>query len=141
MAINTQKVVVGGLAAGVVMNVYDFVVNGVLLREQNEAVMATLGAEPPGAAMMVVYVVWDFIWALAIVWTYAAIRPRFGLGPKTAMLAGAQTWFLLMLSATFFVMTGIFGWGYFALGAVTALVNALLGGYVGGRLYTETQVL
>ena len=39
MSINTSKVVIGGLAAGVIMNVSGFVVQGMLLGKRMEAEM------------------------------------------------------------------------------------------------------
>ena len=34
------------------------------------------------------WIVIDFLFGILIVWTYAAMRPRFGPGPKTALIAG-----------------------------------------------------
>src|SRR4029434_4016947 len=38
------------------------------------------------------WVVVDFIYGLVLVFTYAAMRPRFGPGPKTAVIAGMSYW-------------------------------------------------
>ena len=92
MAINTQKVVVGGLAAGVVIAAIDFVVNGVLLADQNEAAMNALNpglmANMEGGSFIATMVVLSLAWGILIAFTYAAMRPRFGEGPKTALIAG-----------------------------------------------------
>ena len=44
--INLQKVVIGGLVAGVVLNIVDFVLYGVLLKDQMAAAMTALGKTP-----------------------------------------------------------------------------------------------
>lgn len=141
MGINTGKVVAGGLAAGVVLAVLDFVVNGLLMADQNRAAISALnpslaeGMQSGGA--MVAYVVLDLVFGLLLVWTYAAMRPRFGAGPRTAVLAGLQIWcvaFLMYLSMT---IMGMWAWGYFITGAVVYLAMLLVAAIVGGMLYKE----
>ncbi len=39
----------------------------------------------------------SFVLGIAIVWLYAAIRPRYGAGPKTALCAGLAVWFFVWL--------------------------------------------
>ena len=48
MAINTQKVIVGGVAAGVAVGVVEYVLNGILLAEQNDAAMNALSPDIAG---------------------------------------------------------------------------------------------
>lgn len=141
MAINTQKVVVGGLAAGVVLTALDFVANGLLFAEQNEAAMNALN---PGlmenmesTSVMVAVVTLDFLLAILVVWTYAAMRPRFGPGPKTAFIAALQLWLLALILYTFMTVAGMYSWGYFMLGAVTSFVLLQVAAQVGGKIYTE----
>lgn len=141
MTINTRKVVLGGLAAGVVLAVLDFVANGLLLADQNAAAMEALNPElaasVEGASTAVVFIAVDLIFGILLVWTYAAIRPRFGAGPKTAMIAGIQIWLVAML--LYFAMTfiGMWTWSYFLLGAVVFLASVLIAAWLGGKLYTE----
>jgi hypothetical protein len=90
MAINTGKVVTGGLLAGLVFNIGDFVINTFLIAEENRQFLARLGGDP--AAMesfqaMMPWIIIDFLFGLLVVWTYASIRPRFGSGPRTAVRA------------------------------------------------------
>ena len=141
MGINTGKVVTGGLAAGVVLAVLDFLVNGLLMAEQNRAAMTALNPSlvesMEGGGAMVAYIVIDLVFGLLLVWTYAAMRPRFGPGPKTAVIAGFQIWgvaFLMYLSMT---VMGMWGWGYFVTGALVYLVMMLVAATVGGMLYKE----
>jgi hypothetical protein len=141
MAINTQKVITGGVAAGVVLAGLDFLVNGVLLAEQNRAAMEAINPalleNMEGTAAIVGYIAIDIVMGLLLVWTYAAMRPRFGAGPKTAAIAGAQVWFVAILMYTFMTMAGMFTWGYFILGAVVAFVMFVVATVVGAMLYGE----
>ena len=86
--INWSRVVLGGLLAGLVLNVFDFLVNGVWLMADWEAAMRALGKDPISNAMIGLYVLWDFALGIFVIWLYAAVRPRYGAGPGTAVLAG-----------------------------------------------------
>src|SRR4051812_21420396 len=88
MAMNIKKVVIGGLVAGVVLNVVDFISNYALAARMNaeaDAFKPGLSAQMSTSSSMVSYIIMDFAMGIALVWTYAAIRPRFGPGPRTAM--------------------------------------------------------
>jgi len=68
----------------VVLAALDYLVNGVLLREANADALSALNpalvesAESGG--MAVAFVVIDLLFGILLVWTYAAMRPRFGAG-------------------------------------------------------------
>lgn len=49
------------------------------------------GASP---LLRVVIVMTGFVQGIATMCLYAAIRPRFGAGPRTAVIAGSSVWFL-----------------------------------------------
>ncbi len=55
--------------------------------------------KPPGGAVMAAHLLWGFVVAIAAIWLYAAIRPRYGPGPATALRAGFVVW--LFVHATF----------------------------------------
>lgn len=141
MAINTGKVVVGGLASGVVVAVLDFVVNGLILADQNRAAMEALNpaltANLERPATIVGFIMIDLLLGLLVVWTYAAIRSRFGAGPKTAALAGVQVWLVAMLAYLGMTLMGLWSWGYFLTGGVVYLVVMIVAALVGARLYSE----
>jgi hypothetical protein len=143
--INRQKLLVGGLAAGLVLNVIDFLAHAVILADRMQA---DANAFKPGlgdqfAAMgfgqIAMYVFFDFIIGILLVWTYAAIRPRFGPGARTAAYAGLL----------FFVFGFILNYGYKDMGIMSAglwwsftviwFVNLLLASSVGAWLYSEDE--
>src|SRR5437899_11131617 len=87
--INWGRVVLGGLLAGVVLNIVDYLTYGVWLKADMAAAMTGLGKSP--AAMDSAIPLWvalDFVSGIGLLWVYAAIRPRFGAGVKSAVGAG-----------------------------------------------------
>ena len=98
--INYGRVVLGGLLAGVVLNVLEFVLNVPILGDRWTAAMEALNLTgPEGAGVTIAYVIWSFLLGIALVWFYAAIRPRFGPGPKTAICTGLAVWFVVWFLA------------------------------------------
>jgi len=143
MAINTSKVIVGGLIGGVVANVIDFGANYFMADMQKaamEALNPTLAANAMAPSKIPLFVVLDFVWMFATIWIYAAIRPRFGPGPRTAMYAAVASWIIGSTPVAFFAATGMFSWGFFSAGALLALINGIVSTIVGARFYTEETV-
>jgi hypothetical protein len=101
--INMQKVLVGGLIAGVVLNVVDSVLFGVVFRDQMAAAMTSINRPAMTNSQIPWFVFLDFVAGVFLVWLYAAIRPRYGAGPATAAKAGVAAWFLGSLLVTLFM--------------------------------------
>jgi hypothetical protein len=141
MAINTSKVLVGGFVAGVVMNAIDFVVNGYLLaarmKAETDAFKPGLSDQMMQGKAIVGYIVMDFILAFALVWTYAAIRPRFGPGIRTASYAALLFWILTMIFMSGYMHMGMMSMGLWSTFAVIGLVNYLVSAWAGAKFYTE----
>jgi hypothetical protein len=137
--INTGKVIVGGIAGAVVLNVVDYLVNGVWLAPHWAVQTAKLN---PNLNMMSAnsiagYVVMDVILAMMIVWLYAAIRPRFGPGTRTAVLAALFVWAISAVFNSMFVVGGMYSLKLICASSAGTLVGMLAAGYVGGMLYKE----
>ncbi len=92
--LNYGRVILGGLVAGLIINIGEFILNGVLLAKDYEEAMKALNKPPMGGSVIGVMVVLCFILGILLTWLYAAIRPRFGPGPKTAVCAGLILWTL-----------------------------------------------
>ena len=141
MAINTQKVVVGGIVGGIVFAALDFLVNGVLMADQNAAALnalnPALAENVQGGSVVAAFVALDFLFAILLVWTYAAMRPRFGPGPKTAMVAAVQVWLVALFLYAGMTFMGMWTWNYFFKGSVVFLAIMLIVSYVGAMLYKE----
>ena len=140
MAINTKKVLLGGIVAGVVMNVIDFVVQYILgarMKAESDAFKPGMADAMMTGSAIATSVVMDLILGIALVWTYAAIRPRFGPGPRTAMYAGALFWLLASIFFSGFMHMGMMSSGLWWSFAFFGLVNFLLSAWAGAKVYSE----
>jgi len=141
MAINTGKVLVGGVVAGVVMNVIDFIVNmfivGDRMKAETDAFKPGLSDQMMSTNTMISYIVMDFVLGFALIWTYAAIRPRFGPGIKTASYAAILFWILAGIFLSGYLHMGMMSTGLWFTFAFLGLVNFLLSAWAGAKFYTE----
>jgi hypothetical protein len=141
MAINTSKVVVGGLAAGLVNNVLGFVVQGMMLgkrmMDEMVAVAPTLQGKGMDTMTTVCRVITGFVIGILIVWLYAAMRPRFGPGPKTAIIAGFVVWLCGFIFYMDWLYLGMMSPGLYAMVSVAMLVTCSITALAGAALYKE----
>jgi hypothetical protein len=139
--INWRRVVLGGLLAGLVMNVSEAALHGGMLGQAALEMFRRLGvpdtAEPWQMAALIGA---TFVIGVAAVWLYAAIRPRYGAGPRTAIVAGLAVWVLSHLWSGVYLGAGFTGvitptlaW----LPVAWGLVEAPLGTLAGAWLYRE----
>src|SRR5512138_2284268 len=90
---NMSRVILGGLLAGLIINISEFVLNMAVLGQRMQARLAQMNLPPIGGNAVIVFVALGFLIGIGLVWLYAAIRPRYGAGPKTAIIAAAAVWF------------------------------------------------
>lgn len=95
--INLGKVLLGGLLAGLVLNVGEVLLNDLILAKQMQDFFVRTGITPPGTAFLVAAVSLTFVMGIVLVFVYALIRPRLGPGVKTAIVAGLVMWFSVYL--------------------------------------------
>ena len=95
--INFGRVLIGGLLAGLVLNIGEFLLNDVILGKQMREFFARFGLPEPGVSFMIVAVTLTFALGIVLVFVYALIRTRLGAGPKTAIVAGLIMWFGIYL--------------------------------------------
>lgn len=139
-AINTGKVLVGGLLAGLVYNVCDTISGMFIMAEDFRANATRLGLDPAGlesGSAMAVWITIDFLLGILVVWTYAAIRPRCGPGPKTAVYAA-----LIPYAAITLIMFGLANGGMITMAiwtkmAILSLITMSVGAIAGAWVYKE----
>src|SRR3989454_6489977 len=84
------------------------------------------------------FVALDFVTGIGLLWVYAAIRPRFGPGAKTAVIAGVAVWFFVgLLHALGEGPMGLFPEKVYTVGTIVALVQYAVAGAVGAYVYKE----
>lgn len=142
MAINTKKVVVAGIAAGVVMNICDFLLNMMFRTQMTESA----NAFKPGlgdamttmsGSTMAGFIIMDLVIGMLLAYTYAAMRPRFGPGAKTAIITALIFWIFGSIIAANYLVMGIMSrslWLSFGFAYLVCLIVASL---VAGALYSE----
>ena len=139
-SINTGKVVTGGLVAGVVANAIDFVTNNYVLAADWQAWAGQHNIDPASltsGSVAGTFIVIDFIFGLLLVWTYAAIRPRFGPGAGTAVISGLLLYVAVTVVLFGFVQLGVMTMALFVKMSLGALVSTLAGAIAGAALYSE----
>jgi hypothetical protein len=142
VAINTSKVVVGGIAASVVNIGLGFVIFGMLLgpsmNAEMDAAMPGASAKMMGGGSMGWQIGGSVVMAFVMAWTYAAMRPRFGPGMKTVLMASLPTWIAgLFFWAQNMMSLGMIGTKNMVLGSIAALALNIAMAATAGFLYKE----
>lgn len=92
-AIDWRRLALGGLIAGIVVNLGEQFVSGVLLRDDWERAMLALNRPMLASVQQVAALqVWGLLMGFAGVGLYVHLRDRYGPGPSTACLAGLAVW-------------------------------------------------
>lgn len=139
-AINWARVFGGGLLAGFVINVGEFILNEPLLGAEFAEAMAGMNQEPPGSGAIMIFVMMAFAIGILSVWLYAAIRPRFGPGARTAGCAGLTVWALGWLFPNIsFLAMGFFPAKLLVIATLWSLVEVTLATVAGAWLYQESD--
>ncbi len=140
--INLGRVILGGLVAGVIINVIEGVMNGVVLADRWAAQMTSLNRSAAGSMKQIVVLnLWGFAAGILAVWLYAAIRPRLGAGPKTAMCAGLFTWATICGMGTAVpVILHVYRLDLALVGVGYEVVEMLIASVAGAYFYKESGV-
>ena len=135
--INWGRMLLCGLATGVVWILLSLMVllflGGNLLRA-----MPNFQTFPPPGWVVAACLILPFLVGIHTMWLYAAIRPRFGPGPKTAAVAGLIGWLAGILSAASWVAYGFIRPGVVLVPLMAALPALVLAVAVGARFYRES---
>ena len=134
---NVARVILGGLLAGLILNIFEYVLNGVVFASQWDAFEKMLARQMrPGAIPF--FVVSSFVMGMGVVWLYAAARPRLGPGPKTATLTGCAFWlFAYAIPAANQVVAGLAPGRLTVIVTLLLLAGAILASIGGASLYSE----
>ena len=136
--INFGRALLGGLVAGAILNIGEMLLNGKILATQMGEFFKRCGFPMPGNSFFVVAVVITFVLGIVIVLGYAAIRARFGPGPKTAIIAGLFAWFgVVVYGNVIGAALGMVPTSMVAIVLGWELVQYLLAALVGAALYKE----
>ncbi len=138
--INMSRVLLAGIVAGVVNDVLSYIVDGWLLASRWAAGMMALGRPAFTGGQIISFNALGILVGVALVWLYAAIRPRFGAGPGTAVKAGFAFWVIgcLLPNWGFMWIPHLFSHHLTAMTTAGNLVEMIAAALVGGALYKES---
>jgi hypothetical protein len=138
-AINMGRVVLGGLLAGLVIDIGEFLGNSFVFADAFAESMTAHNIAEPGGSAIAIFMVLGFVGGIAMVWLYAAIRPRLGPGPKTAAVAGVVAWlFWYLFPSIGWMVMGVYPTSAMSiLALVWGLAEFVLAAVAGAWLYVE----
>jgi uncharacterized membrane protein YqgA involved in biofilm formation len=135
--INWGRVLLGGVVAGVVIDVVNYVLNTYVWGDQNAALMKALGVQLRPSAIPI-FLLEGLVLGIAVTWAYAVARPRYGAGPKTAVMTGLGIWVIgAALPNVDLWASGVLPTLLLCLGTVVGLVVIVGASLVGASLYKE----
>jgi hypothetical protein len=136
--LNWARVILGGLVAGLISLASGYVLGHVFLKEVTEAIFERFHIVPTLHLFLHVLLL-RLMLGIGVVWLYAAIRPRFGPGPRTAAIAGLIMWLFVWVyySASIHPM-GIYPHHVTVIALLWTFVEMQLMAQAGGYLYKES---
>jgi hypothetical protein len=137
--INLGRVILGGIVAGIVSGVLGTLVDGYLLAPRWAAGMKALGQGDFSSTQWIWFDLLGLVGGIVLIWIYAAIRPRFGAGPKTAIYAGVAMWIggILIPNVGLMWVSGLFSHHLTAYTTAGGLVELVAGALAGAAVYKE----
>jgi hypothetical protein len=137
--INIGRVILGGLVAGIVGDLLGYLVDGVLLAPRWADDMKALGHPDFSSSQLIGYNLLGLVTGIAVIWIYAAIRPRFGAGVKTAVYAGLAVWVVgvLVPNLSFMCVSHLFSHHLTLYTTLGGIVEMVVGTIAGAALYQE----
>lgn len=137
--INVGRLILGGVVAGIVYDLLDYPVDGMWLAKFWAHGLTALGHGEFVTSQVVWFNLLGVADGIVALWIYAAIRPRFGAGVKTAIYAGLVVWILgfLMPNAAFMHVLRLFSNHLTLYTTLGALVEIVVATIVGAALYKE----
>jgi hypothetical protein len=137
--INMGRVVLGGIVAGIVGDALSYLIDGMLLRPRWAQAMQDLGRLDFNTSQIVGFNILGIITGIALIWLYAAIRPRYGAGPGTAVHAAVWFWLIsyVIPNLAFMWVMHLFPHHLSAYTTAGNLVETIAAALVGAALYKE----
>jgi len=138
--INWSRVLLGGLLAGLAINVVESVSSMVYMDEMKASLEAHGLTMNESAGMIVFWVVYGFVWGIAAIWLYASVRPRFGAGPKTAVITGVGFWFIgYLLPMIGWSSIGLYSASMLIAWTLVGLIEIVVATLLGAWIYKEEE--
>lgn len=139
MSINSKSVITSGMVSGVIINI-SAVAMVPMVGNEMDMVLANRGLPPLSAIAMAYFGIISLVIGVILVWLYAVAKAQLGPGMKTAAIVSITVWFLAyFLSNVSMVVFGFMPIRLTVIGTAWGLVELLLAGIIGTRLYKERK--
>lgn len=136
--INVRRWLAGGVVAGIVLWLLEGLASTFYIAEMNAALEAMGLVMEMDAAVWLLSVLVSLLVGLTGVFLYAAVRPRFGPGPRTAVLVAVALWLGgYLTSLVGYHMMGMFPPGLLVTWGAVSLVEMVLALVAGAWVYRE----
>ena len=136
--INFGRVLLGGLSAGLALNIGEVVFNDMIMGTAMRDWLGRHNFSEPGGSFIAIAVTLTFLLGIVMVLLYALMRPRLGPGPKTAIVTALIFWFGICFYAGIINGTILeIPANALALGIGWCLMEYVLGALAGAWLYKE----
>ena len=99
------------------------------------AVAPALAGRGMSSGALATTVIMQFVIGLLLVWLYAAMRPRFGPGMKTATYAALAVWVCGFVFHLDWLLVGLMTPATYAMASVMAFIQVGASAAVGGMMY------
>lgn len=136
---NTKRVVIAGIGAGVVVFIVDCIANAVVLRDRYPIlVKAGVFLEQPRLPFLPLWTLVMLGLGFGLAWLYASVRPRLGPGPKTAATLGFVVGLMIYLPSNL-AQASWSAVGRFVplIWLIFGMIGTIAGSLVAGALYKE----
>jgi hypothetical protein len=136
--VNLGRVILGGLLAGLVINISEAILNTIVIGARMEDLLKARNMPVVGNSAIASFVFLGFLLGIVTIWLYAAIRPRYGAGPGAAIMAALIVFFLAYIypSAGLVVM-GFMSSGLMLTIVAWGLVEIVIASIAGAWVYRE----
>jgi hypothetical protein len=136
--INVGRWLSAGVAAGALIWLFEGAASMLYMEDMQAAMEAHNMTWEMNAGVMILSVVVSLLAGLTLMFLYAAARPRFGPGPRTALIVALAMWVGgYLLSLIGYQMMGLFPTRLLVMWGVVGLVEIILAGLLGGWIYRE----
>lgn len=138
LAMNGPRLLLGGLAAGLLLLATGIALGHGVLGPEYVRAFASHRAHPVDAVTVLENTALRLAYGFLAVFLYAAIRPRFGPGPRTAALAALFLWLAAFLPRQLLLAEfGILDGRRLALGLSWSAAEVVLAALLGASIYRE----
>jgi hypothetical protein len=141
MSLSHRKVITGGLLAGVIIIIFNILGQFLLMdriqHEMNTWIQGSADRISMGTGAIAAGIIMKLLIGIILIWFYAAMRPRFGPGPRTASYVAITVWILGAIYFSDFPLIGMMSVSSYALLEIMQFVTFLVAALVGARIYSE----